>query len=87
MQVLHITPNTNGYEVVELVANAINKKNSLRLIKKDGVEYMTGGFIITDTPEIRYALDLIPREKQYFFVKDFKIVPFVKLYADEVETK
>jgi len=86
MKVLHITPNTNGYEVVELLANSINKKNSLRLVKNaDGQEYMTGGFIIKDTPQIRQVLDSIPREQQYWFVVDFKINPVCnKLYAEEV---
>jgi hypothetical protein len=86
MQVLHITPETNGYEVVELLANAINKKNSLRLIKTaNGEECMTGGFIIIDTPQIRQVLDSIPRGQQYWFVLDFKTNPICdKFYAEEV---
>lgn len=86
MQVLHITPETNGYEVVELLANAINKKNSLRLIRRsDGQEFMSGGFIITDTPQIRKILDSIPKEQQYWFALDFKVNPICdKPYAEEV---
>jgi len=82
MKILHITPETNGYEEVELIANNIDRTNSLAAIKKDGVDYMTGGFLINGTPEIRAVLDSIPKEKQYGFVKDFKMTPFVKFYLN-----
>ena len=83
MEILHITPNTNGYEKVKLVANRINRKNSFSAIIKDGEMFYTGGFIINDTPEIRKTLDLIPKDKQYEFVKSFKNDPFVKFYLEE----
>lgn len=83
MKILHITPATNGYEEVELIANNINRKNSLAAIVKDDIEYMTGGFLINDTPRIRQILDAIPREQQYDFVKEFKMDPFVKFYLEE----
>jgi hypothetical protein len=42
------------------------------LIERDGQELMTGGFIITDTPQIRGILDDLPITMQYDFVCDFK---------------
>ena len=83
MQILHITPSTNGYEVVTLVANRISRTNSLAAIEKHGRPYMTGGFLLNDTPEIRTILDAMPKEKQYDFVKSFKTDPFVKSYQNE----
>ena len=64
MKILHITPATGGYEEVTLLANQINKTNHLAAIEKDGVQYMTGGFLINDTPQIRATLDSIPKENQ-----------------------
>jgi hypothetical protein len=83
MKVLHITPDSDGYEEVTLLANHINRKNLLRAIEKDGEKLMSGGFIINDTPKIREILDAIPKKEQYEFVKSFKVDPFVKLYLDE----
>lgn len=83
MQVLHITPSTNGYEVVTLLANRINRANSLAMIEKDNEKFMTGGFIINDTPEIRAILDAMPKEQQHAFVQSFKMEPFVKPYYEE----
>lgn len=83
MKILHITPRSCGYEEVELLANRINRKNHLALILKNDTEHMTGGYLINDTPEIRSALDSIPKDKQYDFVAMFKRDPFVKSYAEE----
>jgi hypothetical protein len=83
MNILHITPSSDGYEEVELVANQISRTNNLAAIEKDGVQYMTGGFLINDTPRIRKILDAIPKEEQYDFVKEFKMDPFVKFYSEE----
>lgn len=83
MKILHITPSSNGYEEVELIANQISRKNNLAAITKNGVEYMTGGFLVNDTSRIRQILDAIPREEQYDFVKEFKMDPFVKFYLEE----
>jgi hypothetical protein len=84
MNILHITPSSDGYEEVKLVANQISRTNNLAAIEKDGVQYMTGGFLINDTPRIRQILDSIPKEQQYEFVKEFKMDPFVKFYSEEV---
>jgi hypothetical protein len=84
MNILHITPSSVGYEEVKLVANQISRTNNLAAIEKDGVQYMTGGFLINDTPRIRQILDSIPKEQQYEFVKEFKMDPFVKFYSEEV---
>ena len=83
MNILHITPSSVGYEEVKLVANQISRTNNLAAIEKDGVQYMTGGFLINDTPRIRKILDAIPKEEQYDFVKEFKMDPFVKFYSEE----
>lgn len=83
MKVLHITPSTNGYEEVTLLANRISKTNKLSAIEKDGEEFMTGGLLIKDTPQIRAILDAIPKKKQYKLVADFKIEPFVKCYLED----
>jgi hypothetical protein len=76
MKVLHITPSTNGYEEVELIANSISKTNNLAAIRKNGEVYYTGGFLINDTPQIRKVLDSIPVSDQYEFAKSFKMTPF-----------
>jgi hypothetical protein len=83
MKVLHITPSTNGYEEVTLLANRISKTNGFSAIEKNGEQFMTGGFLIKDTPQIRAVLDAIPKEQQYQFVTDFKIEPFVKCYLED----
>ena len=88
MQVLHITPKTNGYEEVTLIANKIDKTNRLALIKnKDGQRLMSGGLLFEDTPEIRTLLDSIPKEKQYKLLLSIKQEPFVKEYATEEDLK
>ena len=83
MKILHITPNNKGYEEVTLLANRVSRKNHFSAIEKDGEQFMTGGFIINDTPEIRNVLDAIPKEQQYEFVRSFRMEPFVKFYLDE----
>jgi len=82
MKILHITPSSNGYEEVTLLANQIDRTNSLSAIEKDGETYYTGGFILNDTPQIRAILDSIPDSEQYEFVKSFKMDPFVKFYLN-----
>ena len=83
MKILHITPSTKGYEEVTLLANRISKTNGFSAIEKDGEQFMTGGFLINDTPQIRAVLDAIPKDKQYEFVKEFKMEPFVRLYLED----
>lgn len=83
MKILHITPTTDGYQEAVLVANNISKTNSLAAIEIDGEEFMTGGFIINDTPEIRAVLDNLPTKDQFEFVKSFKSTPFVKFYLED----
>lgn len=83
MKVLHITPSTDGYEEVTLVANRINKKNHLAAIDVGGEVHMTGGFIIQDNPDNRRILDSIPNDKMYEVVKGFMMEPFVKSYLEE----
>lgn len=87
MKVLHITPSSNGYEEVTLLANRHSPKNHLAVIVKDDEQYMTGGFLLNDTPQIREVLDKIPAEQQYDFVKSFKMDPFVKFYYTDKENK
>jgi len=83
MQILHITPSSNGYEIVTLIANQIDRTNSLAAIEKNGEQFWTGGFILNDTPAIRKILNAIPNEEQYEFIKSFKMDPFVKFYLNE----
>ena len=83
MKILHITPSTNGYEEVTLLANRISKTNGFSAIEKNGKQFMTGGFLINDTPQIRAVLDAIPTDKQYDFVKEFKMEPFVRFYLED----
>ena len=83
MKVIHIAENTDGYEIVTLLANKVSRNNGFSLIDVDGVMHMTGGFILNDTPEIRAVLDAIPNDKQYKFVLSFKAEPWVRSYADE----
>lgn len=83
MKILHITPSTNGYEEVILLANRISETNRLALIEKNGKKYMTGGILLEDCPEIRSVLDAMPKEKQHGFALKFKCEPFVLSYATE----
>lgn len=83
MKILHITPSSNGYEEVILLANRISKTNGLALIEKNGKKFMTGGILLQDLPIIRSVLDTIPKDQQYKFVCDFKTDPFALLYATE----
>lgn len=88
MKILHITPSSNGYEEVTLVANRVSKTNNLAVIKKDGELFYTGGFLINDTPEIRVMLNQIPNHLQYDFVKSFKMDPFISLkYFEDMADK
>jgi GTPase SAR1 family protein len=80
MKVLHITPSTNGYEEVILLANRYDQKNHMAVIEKDGEQFFTGGFIVADTPMTRSALNEIPKDFQYEFVRHFRTEPFVKDY-------
>lgn len=80
MKILHITPSSNGYEEVTLIANRYSEKNHLAVIEKDGEQFITGGFLINDTPMTRAALDEIPKDFQYIFVQSFRQEPFVKSY-------
>ena len=62
-KILHITPATNGYEEVTLLANHVNKDNHFAVIEMaDGNKYMTGGLLLNDTPEVRQFLDSIPKK-------------------------
>jgi len=83
MKILHITPSSNGYEEVTLLANRMSHKNHMAVIEKNGERFFTGGFLIKDTPEIRQVLDAIPKENQYKFVHSFKQDPFAKSYFEE----
>lgn len=81
MKVIHIAQNTDGYEIVTLIANRISRTIHLSLIEKEnGEKHMTGGFILNDTPEMRAVLDGVAKSEQYNFVMSFKIEPFVKSY-------
>ncbi len=83
MKILHITPSSNGYEEVELIANRVNRKNSLAVIKKNGEQFFTGGYLIADTPVTRNVLDSVPKNEQYEFLVLLRMEPFVKDYHEQ----
>ncbi len=83
MKILHITPTSNGYEEVTLIANSVSRNNSFRVIEKDGQQYYTGGFIIQDTHLVRAILDVIPKEDQYDAMMQLRIEPFVQFYLNK----
>jgi hypothetical protein len=49
MNVYHVTPSTDGVEIVRLVSLYVDETNRLSVIEKDGVEYMTGGIMVPIT--------------------------------------
>ena len=85
MIVIHIAENTPspGFEFVELIANRVSRKNHLSLIKRDGMELFTGGFILNDTPSIRSLLDSYTGDSLYGYIREIRQEPFVKFYSDE----
>ncbi len=84
ISILHITPTTDGYEEVLLIANNVSKTNSLALIEKDGKRYMTGGLLLEKTEEIKNLLDSFPKEKHYNLVRSIKLTPFAKMYENSL---
>lgn len=83
MTIIHITPDTDGYEIVTLLANAYSVSNKFAVIEKNGEILITGGILIHDTPEIRTILDSIDKKHQYEFISILRKTPFVKCYYDE----
>ena len=77
MKVLHITLITDGYEEVELIANAVSPTNSLAVISIDEALYFTGGIIL------RILLNSI--EKQYLYRTMLQVMtkPYIKQYYKE----
>ena len=76
MNVYHVTPSTDGVEIVRLVSLYVDEKNGLSVIEKDGIEYMTGGIMVPITPIIKVVLDSIPKEEHYEFLKDIRSTPW-----------
>ncbi len=87
MQIIHIAENSDGYEIVTLLANRIHRTNNLAAIQKDGQVYYTGGFLFNDTPTIRRIFDGIPKSEQYKFAQELKNDPFAKSYYDTERVK
>jgi len=83
MKVLHITPSTDGYEEVTLLANRVSRTNGFAVIEKEGEKFYTGGYILQDTPDIRACLDILPKELQFKFVRNFRSEPYAKSYFEE----
>lgn len=82
MKILHITPSSNGYEEVALLANRHSQKNHLAVIEKDGEQFITGGFLVEDNYINRTWLDKVAKEKQYDFIKSLRQEPFAKSYFE-----
>ena len=81
MKVFHISENSNGYELVTLLAKRYNKTNRLAVIQNDeGETFFTGGFLLPADAEVKLILDQIPESKLYEVIKKFKVTPFVKPY-------
>lgn len=80
MKVLHITPKTDGYKIVTLISNAIDKHNSLALIEDGGQYFMTGGILMEANQINIDILDSIPKEKQYSTMVSLRSKPFVSQY-------
>jgi hypothetical protein len=76
MKVLHLEPNNEGYKEAELIRTHYSETNRLALIKINQTEYLTGGFIMADSHVVREALDKIPKENQYNFVRFFRFNPY-----------
>ena len=76
MNVYHVTPSTDGVEILRLVSLYVDEKNRLSVIEKDGIECMTGGIIIPITPRIKVVMDSIPKEGHYEFLKDLRNTPW-----------
>ena len=72
MNVYHVTPSTDGVEIVRLVSLYVDEKNRLSVIEKGGIECMTGGIMIPITPRIKVVMDSIPKEEHYEFLKDLR---------------
>jgi hypothetical protein len=75
MNVYHVTPSTDGVEIVKLISLYVDEKNHLSLIEKDGAEYMTGGIMVPITPRIKVVLDCIPKEEHHEFLRDIRNTP------------
>jgi hypothetical protein len=83
MKVLHITPSSDGYEKVDLIANRVNKKNHLAVIKKNGEIFYTGGIIFPDNPLMRELFNNYPQKDHYKIASMLKNDPFEKAYYEE----
>lgn len=82
MKILHITPSSNGYEEVSLLANRYSKKNHLAVIEKNGEQFITGGFLLIDNIYNRTLLDNTPPDFQYDLIKSLRQEPFAKSYFE-----
>lgn len=83
MKVLHLTPSSNGYEEVTLLANRYSRTNSMAVIEKDGEQFLSGGFIIENNDMNREFLDSIAIEKQYAYMSSLRQKPYVKSFFTE----
>jgi len=86
MQVLHITPSTKGYEVVKLLANQVDRRNSFSVIERpNGDIHMTGGLIFEDTQLIRSFFESVAPDMVYELAQSLRIQPYVKMFYMEEE--
>ena len=80
---LHVADNVNGYERVKVLANRVNKKNSLAVVEKNGETFYTGGHLFPDTRGLRELFDSKPKSEHYAFATLLRTTPFVKEYYEE----
>lgn len=78
MKILHLTPNTNGYEEAVLLHSHISETIQMAQIEVNGEMFMTGGFLIIDNETNRKLLDVYPKEKQYSLMVSIRSKPYVK---------
>lgn len=83
MKVIHISSNSNGYEIVTLLANKVSETNPLAVIEQNGTTYVTGGCILKNTKFIRNKLDAIPKNEQLKFVNSIRNTPYIKEFYSE----
>ena len=73
MQVLLLTPK-EPYKIVRLIANKVNHKNSLAVVKIAGEIKYTGGIILENVESTRDLLNSIPAEEQYDTIRKLRTV-------------
>lgn len=86
-KILHLTPITDGYEEVTLLANKVSETNGFAVIKKNNEIFFTGGLLIEDNETNRHLLDTIPKHLQHKIITSLKQKPCVSMEYFEQNKK